>query len=1312
MKGKNVTLLFIFFFIVSANLSSPYKFLNFNGNNINLINKIDLKNNGYWNLTGSNIFIDDLDPSRNWSYTASHYDWCSGSGTWTDPYIIENVTIDGQDAGNCIFIKNSVVPFIIRNCTLSRGIDGSTGGGIKLINVDNGFITQNNCLDNVNGIVLQSDSDNNTILDNIYNNNYWHGIFIEQNCDNNNITGNTAQFNYNGLYMRQSCIGNKLLYNTFTNNTYYSNILYDTGHGIRTTAGCNETNIVGNIIVNNTYEGILLGSYCYNSKIINNKIKYNGEGIYIGGWSEYSLIKGNEIIKNRFGGIEVDTCPRVDVIYNKICNNGGNGLSIWSDSDYCTVKDNLIIDNSNFGIDLGASVACDNNYIYNNSFIGNGQNAREYDWGSNNHWDNGTLGNFWDDYPGEDNDGNGIGDTPYNVPEVPPGTTRRDNYPIYRFTYLSINDASSNNWAWAKANGYCTGSGSYSDPYIIKDLVIDDNTLGYLNRIMFKDGVIIRNSNNFFRIENCAIVNLERTAISLFNTRNGYIYNNNFSHNGINGILMNNGDNTTIYTNLISNNGNRGFDLYYCNNDNINNNVIQFNTNDDIRCEDSSYLTFKNNIIQNIASLENSIYLWDCDHCLIESNYVKGQWIGIYLNHDSDFNNIIDNFIHPDYYGIMLNHFDDNNNKIYKNTVIGATVYAMDEGFSNHWDNGSIGNYWGNYGGVDANDDGIGDTPYSISGSAGSQDRYPIWDDGEDGIPPDINILFPTSNAVFSMNSPSFIVSIKELYIHTSWYQLVGGSSNYTFTGNSGVINQTLWDEFGDGLIIFRVYVNDTSGYIGYDEVMIFKDVLNPDVSILSPQPNDLYGRNPALFSVFVNDINLDIMWYSLDGGLTNITFINNGTFNSNEWSKLQNGTVTIKFYAIDKAGNIGTEMVTIRIDILNPEISIISPQNNDLFGVIAPEFEVSYNDPNLNTTWYVLNGKSFIFNQNGIIDQFVWDSYGNGTVMIIFYGNDSVGNIAYEQIIIQKDILGPDINIIEPIENNYFTFSAPQYHFSVIDNNLDSIWYTLDNGLINITCYNLQGIINQSEWNKKDEGIVFLKVFANDTVGNLEFIELIVYKDTTVPIITVNLPSSNQLFGIQAPTFNINITELHLQEKWYSLNGGNNIIFTNETQFDQSEWDKIDNGTVIIIFYAIDEAGNMNLSKIIVRKDGYVPDIIIISPLDEQKFGRTAPDFNISIIEEDLVSTWYTIEGIAGTFSFTGLTGTINQDAWDDAPEAEITITFYALDRAGNIGSESVVVIKSISSTEPVIPGYNIFLILGVLLGLTILLNKIKKKS
>ena len=49
---------------------------------------------------------------------------------------------------------------------------------------------------------------------------------------------------------------------------------------------------------------------------------------------------------------------------------------------------------------------------------------------------------------------------------------------------------------------------------------------------------------------------------------------------------------------------------------------------------------------------------------------------------------------------------------------------------SNNWNNSLIGNYWDDYRGVDQNDDGIGDTPYSINGTANSFDYLPIWDDG------------------------------------------------------------------------------------------------------------------------------------------------------------------------------------------------------------------------------------------------------------------------------------------------------------------------------------------------------------------------------------------------------------------------------------------------------------------------------------------------------------------------------------------------------------------------------------------------------
>lgn len=50
--------------------------------------------------------------------------------------------------------------------------------------------------------------------------------------------------------------------------------------------------------------------------------------------------------------------------------------------------------------------------------------ATIYWWGVNT-WDNGAVGNYWDDYLGNDLDGNGIGDTPYVL-----DTFNKDNFPL------------------------------------------------------------------------------------------------------------------------------------------------------------------------------------------------------------------------------------------------------------------------------------------------------------------------------------------------------------------------------------------------------------------------------------------------------------------------------------------------------------------------------------------------------------------------------------------------------------------------------------------------------------------------------------------------------------------------------------------------------------------------------------------------------------------------------------------------------------------------------------------------------------------
>ena len=65
-------------------------------------------------------------------------------------------------------------------------------------------------------------------------------------------------------------------------------------------------------------------------------------------------------------------------------------------------------------------------------------------------------------------------------------------------------------------------------------------------------------------------------------------------------------------------------------------------------------------------------------------------------------------------------------------------------------------------------------------------------------------------------------------------------------------------------------------------------------------------------------------MWYTIDGGLNNYTFTDNGTINQAAWDALPEGSVTIRFYAVDIIGNIEFEEITVIKDIpvggLDPE--------------------------------------------------------------------------------------------------------------------------------------------------------------------------------------------------------------------------------------------------------------------------------------------------------------------------------------------------------------------------------------------------------
>jgi parallel beta-helix repeat protein len=132
------------------------------------------------------------------------------------------------------------------------------------------------------------------------------------------------------------------------------------------------------------------------------------------------------------------------------------------------------------------------------------------------------------------------------------------------------------------------------------------------------------------------------------------------------------------------------------------------------------YGIFVSNFSRNNVISHN--YVSDSDWNGIELDWVEGNVICANTIVNSTAYGLEIPFYAPSYYDLIF----DNNFIHNVNTVVeGVTPYYQAYGPTpNSWDNGEEGNYWSDYKGIDANNDGIGDTPYlAIYGTA---DRYPL----------------------------------------------------------------------------------------------------------------------------------------------------------------------------------------------------------------------------------------------------------------------------------------------------------------------------------------------------------------------------------------------------------------------------------------------------------------------------------------------------------------------------------------------------------------------------------------------------------
>ncbi|MBY9015585.1 MAG: right-handed parallel beta-helix repeat-containing protein [Candidatus Lokiarchaeota archaeon] len=608
-------------------------------------------------------------------------------------------------------------------------------------------------------------------------------------------------------------------------------------------------------------------------------------------------------------------------------------------------------------------------------------------------------------------------------------------------TLILIDDSDiTKNWSYTAATyDWCSGSGTWNDPYLIENVTIDGQDAGSCLKIL-------HSKTAYFIIRNCTLFNSFTDSLHgnlLIDNVNNGLLTNNTCYDGRYGIYLdNNSDNNTIVENILRDNnvggvflwdgcgGNKIANNTLINNDyfgihinydsdgnNITNNIIKYNGWGTYNFDEMSGIFIQHsdgNIVSNneiTNNNRNAIYLYDdftYDNVIINNNLSESK-IGIRMSFNVLGSLITNNIIKDNInYGIIMDTFHPQGNQIYLNWFIDNGIQAYDSGHNNDWDNGTIGNFWSNYSGVDADDNGIGDTPYIIGGdSGGDQDNYPIWYDS-----PNIKILSPQPSEIFESSAPTFNVSIKDPNLEAMWYTLNNGMLKVLFTTNESV-NQGLWDALSDGPNFITFYANDSVGNVNSSSVTVIKDTGAPNIHVNNPNLYDIFAFTAPAFNVEVSDYLLNTTWYTVNSGVTKYIFTANESLNTDAWNNALNGLISITFYANDTLGNLNSVSVSVYKDTLLPIISIIAPQTGAEFNTTAPNFIVEFGEANLVEMWYTINESltKYTFTVNGTINQAAWNALPEGELILKFYIEDIAGNIASDEEYIIKKLPPSDGN-------------------------------------------------------------------------------------------------------------------------------------------------------------------------------------------------------------------------------------------------------------------------------------------------------------
>lgn len=579
----------------------------------------------------------------------------------------------------------------------------------------------------------------------------------------------------------------------------------------------------------------------------------------------------------------------------------------------------------------------------------------------------------------------------------------------------------------------------------MKDVEIDNNR--FLKGEVNATGITM-NFPQKFNLTRNDFIDYTGTGINIMSGNTGSVNNNQISGIGVkSGMFISYPNSMKVHDNIIT-----GFEygidmVHTAVETDVIHNRIEDNTESGIRVQNSHGIEIQDNLIFNNTGY--GIEFFYSGYCLTANNTFIN-------NHGSD------------------------------DTYSTLTIQARDDGDGNFWNDTSGGNYWRDLDSEDGDGDGILDDPYLIFGTT-TYDKKPLAEPSYEYLsePEDFSITTMMDSILLEWSPPEIDID--------------GSMTGYVLRRTGGSGPELEIDLLGSSLSYHDGDVEDGTTY-SYSLAGINRYGEGSRTSVLEGTPDSTapyVSFTSPLNGTITTENDIDLAWVTSDNVGVVLTelrmneghWFDVGMNTSHKASNLTEGLNHFYLRSFDALGNNGTDQISIIIDMTDPEIEILAPENGTITSQGTMVVDWGGADLITNIGRYRIR-----------VDDGNWLDVGNSSRWNITLENDGIhivnvmaedlaGNTAVDSIEVILDTTSPDVFFTFPVEGYNTTERTLKVSWAAYDllSAIGSFYISLDNG-VEVA---LSALVKEYTFASLDIGVHTVYLTAFDAAGNPSSIQV-----------------------------------------------------------------------------------------------------------------------------------------------------------------------------------------------------------------------------